>query len=130
MVSTKRICITQDRLLVLVKLCTGYSFSRHLPTPFPYPIFVSTLGNAKGLEDVGNTNGVLDGGDGTTGSVVEELVDLSDASAIHQHGNSHTDGLDGTGLSTLIEETKFELGEGDTEGVLELGTCQHVEVTG
>ena len=83
-------------------------------SPFRY------LGGTNSLQDVGNTEGVLDGADSTTRGLVEELVDGSDTEAILQHGDSLADGLDNTGLSTLIEEAKAVLGEGETEGILEL----------
>lgn len=78
------------------------------------------LCKAKSLLNIGDTEGLLDGGDGTVGVLVEELVDGSDTEAVLQHGNSLTNGLDGAGFSTLIKEAKAVLGESDTKGVLEL----------
>lgn len=85
------------------------------------------LGKAKSLLDVGNTQGLLERGDGASGVLVEELVDLGDAKAVLKHGNGLADGLDGAGRGALVDETEEVLGEGDTEGILKLerSQCQY-----
>lgn len=86
-----------------------------------YALVYSCLLKAKSLQDVRNTEGILQRGDGTDRSVVEELVDGRDTKALLEHGDCLADGLDRAGRGTLVNEAEEELSEGDTKGILELG---------
>lgn len=120
-----------DKLDVLLRIdCSsllnyvlGIHYHTILQSRPPYSTLTRPLGNAKSLKNVRHAKSILDGSDGSASRLVEELVDGSNANAIHQHGDSLADGLDRAGLRTLLEEAEFELCEGNTEGILELRTC-------
>ena len=78
------------------------------------------LGESEGLVNIGDTKGILEGGDGTPGSLIEECVDSGDSKAFLKHGHGLADGLDGSWRSTLLREAKKVLGKSDTQLVLKL----------